>query len=82
MIVTGKGFHPKLVVVSPLCQHLFGDDRLPATWWKKYTTFSGRDSYGEIAIDDNTVKTMLNKHDQFPKQADKSFDVRPPLRSC
>src|SRR5262249_30057764 len=45
----------------------------PTTWWKKYTTFSGRDSIREIAVDDNTVKTMVNKHHQFPKEADKSF---------
>src|SRR5262249_30148483 len=28
IMVTGKGFHPTLVVVSPLGQHLFGDHRL------------------------------------------------------
>ena len=73
VLVSGKAFHPALVVVRPLSQHLFGNQRDTHNLVKEVNHVLRTRQHREIAVDDDTVKTVINKHDQVAIQAHKSF---------
>ena len=72
-MVSGKAFHPALVVVSPLLQHLFGNKGNARYLVKKVNHVLGTRQHREITVNHDTVEAVINKHDQVAIQAHKRF---------
>lgn len=73
VMVSGKGFYPALVVVSPLHQNLFGNERDTHNLVKEVNHVLWARQHREIAPNHDTVETVINKHDQAAVQAHKRF---------
>lgn len=73
VMVSGKPFHPALVVVRPLSQHLFGNQRDAHYVVKEVNHVLRTRQHREITVDHDTVETVVNKNDQVAIQAHKRF---------
>ena len=73
VMVSGKAFHPALVVVRPLSQHLFGNKGNAHYLVKEVNHVLRTRQHREIAPNHDTVETVINKHDQVAIQAHKRF---------
>jgi len=73
VMVSGKAFHPALVVVCPLLQHLFGNKGNARYLVKEVNHALRTRQHREITVNHDTVKTVINKHDQVAIQAHNRF---------
>lgn len=73
VMVSGKPFHPALVVVRPLSQHLFGNQRDAHYFVKEINHVLRTRQHREIAVNHDTVETVVDKNDQVAIQAHKRF---------
>ena len=67
VMVSGKAFHPSLVVVRPLSQHLFGNQRDTHYFVKEINHVLRTRQHREITVNHNAVETVINKHDQIDR---------------
>lgn len=73
VMVSGKPFHPALVVVRPLSQHLFGNQRDTHDLVKEVNHVLRTRQHREITVDHDTVETVIDKNDQVAIQTHKRF---------
>lgn len=73
VMISGKPFHPPLVVVRPLRQHLFGNQRDAHYIMKEVDHVLRTRQHREITVDHDTVETVVDKNDQVTIQAHKRF---------
>lgn len=78
-MVSGKPFYPALVVVRPLRQHLFGNQRDAHYVMKEVNHVLRTRQHREITVDHDTVETVVDKNDQLTIQAHKRFSWAIPL---
>jgi hypothetical protein len=64
----GEGFHPSVVIVSPLTQDLFADgvDEVDVT--EEMDNVFGAGEQGQMTEDDDTVETVVYQGQQAAKQ--------------
>ena len=73
VMVSGKAFYPALVVVSPLYQNLFGNKWDTHDLVKEVNHVLRTRQHREITSNHDTVKTVVDKHNQVAIQAHKRF---------
>jgi hypothetical protein len=73
VMISGKPFHPALVVVSPLLQHIFGNKGNAHYVMKEVDHVLRTRQHREITVDHDTVETVVDKNDQVTIQAHKRF---------
>ncbi len=73
VLISSKPFHPALVVVRPLSQHLFGNQRDTHYFVKEVNHVLRTRQHREITVDHDTVETVVDKNDQVAIQAHKRF---------
>jgi hypothetical protein len=80
LMVAGEGLHPTLIVVGPTREHFLGDRRHAHHLTEEIDDLFGTRQPRKIAVDDNSVETVINKHQQACKKAcEKLHRLPPPL---
>jgi hypothetical protein len=67
-VVTSESFNPMLIVLGPLGQSLLGDGIDAVHVAEEMNDMLGASQQGQIALDDDTVETMVYQSQQAAKQ--------------
>ena len=67
-MVAGKGFHPELVVMGTLSEHLLAQDGNADDLAKEMDHLLRPRQAAEIAVDDNSIEAMVDKEEQLTKE--------------
>lgn len=81
-MIPGERLDPALVLVRPPRENLFGEHRLAHYFAEKIRHLPGPRQPGQIPVDDDTVKTVVNKYQQTSKQACEQLHRSAPFDLC
>src|ERR1700736_6028243 len=73
LVVAGKGFHPVLVVIGTLSDHLLAQDGNPDHLAKEMNHLLGPRQSAQIAVDDDPVEAVVNKEQKLTKERLEQF---------
>jgi len=72
-VVAGKGFHPELVVIGTLSEHLLAQDGNADHLAKEMDHLLRPRQAAEIAVDDNSIEAVVDKEEQLTKKLFEQF---------
>ena len=72
-MVAGEGLDPMLVIVGSPREHLFGDLRYPDDLTEEVHDLTGPGEPGQITVNDDTVETVVDEHEQIAEQLGEQF---------
>jgi len=67
-VVTGKGFHPVVVVTGTLSEHLLAQDWNADHLAKEMNHLLGPRQAAQIAVDDDSVEAVVYKEQKLTKE--------------
>ena len=72
-MVGGKGFHPLLVVIGTLSEHLLAQDGNSDHLAKEMNHLLGPRQSAQIAVDDDPVEAVVDKEQKLTKERLEQF---------
>jgi len=73
LVVTGKGFHPVVVVTGTLSEHLLAQDWNADHLAKEMNHLLGPRQAAQIAVDDDSVEAVVYKEQKLTKELLEQF---------
>ena len=73
LVVAGKGFHPLLVVIGTLSEHLLAQDGNSDHLAKEMNHLLGPRQSAQIAVDDDPVEAVVDKEQKLTKELLEQF---------
>jgi hypothetical protein len=72
-VVAGKGFHPLLVVIGTLSDHLLAQDGNADHLAKEMNHLLGPIQSAQIAVDDDPIEAVVDKEQQLTEKLFEQF---------